>query len=169
MRLVEHFDLGQFLSSLLATLSGSTVVAVVSFTVLSRQRRDRYQEQLLSLLRTSIAAIMTFSRAVVFDENESERSRMVAHTELMLLGAATRGNDARLANLIATEFWYLSDAQNAARSRTTAELASHLSAMANSKIPRKVIAESVHETAKDFRPHAQAPDSAYPGPNSEPA
>lgn len=151
-------DLGDFLGTFIATLTGAAVAASVSFAILRTQRRDRYREGLVSALRGCITAVLTFSSAAVNDPAEDDRKRMGAQAELMLLTATAKGEDAWLANLIATEFDYLSARQNAARSRLTADLASHLSAMANTEIPRLLIAEGVHETAANFRPHAQAPD-----------
>jgi hypothetical protein len=166
---VQGFSVWTFLSSLAATLSGSAVAAVVALSILRRQRQDKYHETLLAALRSSIAAIMRFSSASVYDEREEERVRLLADAELKLLMASTKGKDQLLAHLIATEFWYLSDRQNAARSRTTAELGDQLAAMANRPIPRDMIAEAVHETARGFRAHGPAADRPHPSSSSPPA
>ena len=157
---LASIDLGDFVSTFIATLAGAAIAALVSFWILGAQRQDSYHERMLSAIRSAIAAVLRFSdAAMVKDAVEEERSAVLAQAEIAMLVAVCRGQDAQLAALIGTEFAHLSALQNSTRAMNTAELVGPLGGMANRKARRKDIAEGVHEIAAKFRPYPLADGS----------
>jgi len=157
---LASIDLGDFLSTFIATLAGAAIAALVSFWILRAERQDRYHERMLSAIRSVIAAILRFSdAALVKDAVEEERCAVLAQSEIAILVAVCRGEDAQLTLLIGTEFTHLSALQNSTRAANTAELVGPLGAMANPNAKRKAISEAVHKIAAKFQPYPLADGS----------